>query len=133
MRPERFQGWLIDTVKNTPGVSRVQSFAEAGETDLPFGITLTRGDREERWQITHQLGEGEKHEHVEKGVADTPFSAPAPKPDDTADAWLTAAIGAAECPEIARVERWATRPQGSSQTGLTVFHHNSSRNFVRPL
>ncbi|MFH9939680.1 hypothetical protein [Streptomyces murinus] len=133
MRPERFQDWLIDTVKNTPGVSRVQSCAEAGEAKVPFGVVLTRGDREERWQITHQLADGEKHEHEEQPVSDTPFSAPAPGPDDAADAWLAGAIGAAECPEIARVERWATRPEGSSQTGLTVFHHNNSRNFLRPL
>ncbi|MEU3418148.1 hypothetical protein AB0F39_06310 [Streptomyces murinus] len=134
MRPERFQDWLIDTVKNTPGVSRVQSLAETGDSKHPFGIALTRGNREEQWQITHQLADGEKHEHEEQPVKDAPFTSAAPQSGDAADVWLTGAIGAAECPEIARVERWADRSEGgSSQAGLTVFHHNNSRNFVRPL
>lgn len=133
MRPERFQDWLIGTVKNTPGADRVQTLAEAGDKRHPFGISVTRGGREERWQITHQLAEGEKHDHAEQTVQGTPFTAPAPQPGDAADVWLADAIGAAECPEIARVERWAARPEGASQAGLTAFHHSGSRNFLRPL
>ncbi|MFH8338952.1 hypothetical protein [Streptomyces sp. AM6-12] len=110
MRPERFQDWLIGTVKNTPGVTRGQSCAEAGEAKAPSGIV-----------------------HEERPVTDTPFAAPAPQPGEAADVWLAGAIGAAECSEIARVERWAALPEGASQAGLTVFHHNGSRNFVRPL
>ncbi|MEV7154931.1 hypothetical protein AB0N77_09930 [Streptomyces misionensis] len=132
MRPARFQDWLIDTVKNTAGADRVQTLAEAGDSRHPFGIAVTRGGREERWQINHQLGEGEKHDHAESPVTDTPFSSEAPQPGDAADVWLAGVIGAAECPEIARVDRWAERPD-ASQAGLTVFHHNGSRNFVRPL
>lgn len=129
MRPQRFQDWLIDTVKNVPGADRVQTLAEAGDSRHPFGFAVTRGGREERWQITHQLAEGEKHEHNEAPVEGAPFSAAAPQPGDAADMWLAGAIGAAECPEIARVDRWEDSPQA----GLTVFHHNGSRNFVRPL
>lgn len=129
MRPDTFADWLLDTVKNAPGVGRVQTLAEAGDTKHPFGIAVTRGGREERWQIMHQLADGEKHEHTEQRSTGTPFSAPAPQPGDAADVWLAGVIGAAECPEIERVERWTD----SSQAGLTVFHHGGDRNFVRPL
>ncbi|QNP72187.1 hypothetical protein IAG44_24075 [Streptomyces roseirectus] len=133
MRPARFQDWLIDVVKNTPGVDRVQSLADAGDGKQPFGIALTRGGKEERWQITHQLADGEKHEHEESVVKDTPFTAPVPEAGVAADVWLVGAIGASESPEIARVERWQERPEGASQSGFTVFFHAGSRAFVRPL
>ncbi|WP_432158413.1 hypothetical protein [Streptomyces sp. bgisy153] len=135
MRPERFQDWLIDTVKNTPGADRVQSLAEAGDTKHPCGLAVTRGGREERWQITHQLADGEKHEHEESRVEGVPYSAPVPQPGGAADLWLAGVIGAAESPEIARVERWTERPDATdaTQAGLTVFHHSGARNFVRPL
>ncbi|SEC05414.1 hypothetical protein SAMN04490357_1063 [Streptomyces misionensis] len=133
MRPERFQNWLLDTVKNTPDVGRVQTLAEAGIKKYPFGIAITRGGREERWQIMHQLAEGEKLDHAESPVEGVPFTSPAPHPGDAADVWLAGVIGAAECPEISRVDRWAARPEGSRQAGLTVFFHCGSRNFVRPL
>ncbi|MCZ4604766.1 hypothetical protein O3S80_13645 [Streptomyces sp. Lzd4kr] len=133
MRPARFQDWLIDTVKNTPGADRVQSLAEAGDNKHPFGVALIRGGREERWQITHQLADGEKQDHDERPVEDTPFTAPAPQPGHTADVWLVGAIGAADCAEIARVERWQDRPEPASQAGVTVFFHNGAKNFVRPL
>ncbi|MGJ5897509.1 hypothetical protein DF268_35380 [Streptomyces sp. V2] len=133
MRPARFQAWLIDTFKNTPGVGRVQTLAEAGDSKHPFGVAVTRDGKEERWQITHQLAEGEKHEHAEAPVTDTPFSAPVPDAGAESDKWLVGVIGAADNPEIARVERWADRPEASSQAGVTVFFHNGSRGFVRPL
>ncbi|TXJ75437.1 hypothetical protein E2C11_23280 [Streptomyces lavendulae] len=133
MRPERFQDWLLDTVKTTPDAGRVQTLAEAGDTKYPFGIAVTRGGREERWQIMHQLADGEKLDHTESPVEDTPWTSPAPQPDDAADVWLAGVIGAAECREISRVDRWAARPEGSRQAGLTVFYHCGSRNFVRPI
>lgn len=133
MRPGRFQDWLVDAVKNASGVGRVQSLADAGDSKHPFGIAVTRGGREERWQIMHQLAEGEKHEHDEQRMTGAPFLSPAPQPSDAADIWLAGAIGVAECPEIERVERWVDRPNPASQAGLTVFHHGGDRNFVRPL
>lgn len=133
MRSARFQDWLINAAKNTPGADRVQTLAEAGDTKHPRGIAVLRGGREERWQITHQLAEGEKHEHAENAVEDTPYSAPAPELSAAADVWLAGLIGAAECPEIARVERWAAQESTSTQAGVTVFHHNGARNYIRPL
>ncbi|MFF3848068.1 hypothetical protein [Streptomyces sp. NPDC002328] len=133
MRPARFQDWLINTVKNTPGADRVQTLADAGDSKHPFGLSVIRGGREERWQITHQLADGEKQEHEDRPVEGTPYSAPAPQPSDAADVWLAGVIGAAECPEIDRVTRWTDRPDPSTQAGVTVFFHNGSRNFIRPL
>lgn len=133
MRPARFQSWLIDVVKNAPGADGVQSLAEAGDDKHPFGVVVTRRGKKESWQITHQLADGEKHEHEEQPVQDTPFTAPAPDTGAAADIWLVGVIGAAESPEIARVERWVDRPEPSSQAGFTVYFHSGSRSFVRPL
>lgn len=133
MRPARFEDWLINAVKKAPGADRVQTLAEAGDTKHPWGVAVTRGGREERWQITYRPAEGEKNEHAENVVEDTPYSSPAPQPTAPGDMWLAEAIGAAESPEIARVERWTDRPNPATQAGVTAFFHNGSRCFVRPL
>ncbi|PZT70215.1 hypothetical protein DN402_31875 [Streptomyces sp. SW4] len=95
----------------------MQSLADVGVTKYPFGLSVTRGGREERWQIMHQLADGERDSHEDRGVDGTPFTAPVPQPGDDADVWLYGAIGAAECTEINRVERWAARPKARRRQG----------------
>ncbi len=36
MRPERFQAFTLDTLKNTPGTVQVRTLADAGDTKHPF-------------------------------------------------------------------------------------------------
>ncbi|MFJ4322280.1 hypothetical protein ACIP3A_04040 [Streptomyces tricolor] len=132
MRPERFQDWLIDTVKNTPGTSRVQSLTEAGDTKHPFGIAVTAGSREVRWQITGQLADGEKHDTPTAEVDGAPAAWTDTTVQDGGEEWLAAAIGRAESSKIAKIERWSTR-EGANQHGMTVFFHNGARAFVRQL
>ncbi|MEV6803121.1 hypothetical protein [Streptomyces sp. NPDC051132] len=117
-------------MKNTPGVARVQTLAEAGESKYPFGFAVTIGASEIRWQVTGQLADGEKH--------DTPTAEvdgdPAPWTDSTAqdggEAWLAAVIGRAESSKIARIQQWSTA-QDANRSGVTVFFHNGARAFVR--
>lgn len=135
MRPQRFTDYAAALAKNVPGVSLVQTLAEAGDTKRPFGLAITTSSGESRWQFMGQLPDGAKHE----GFADEPVTgAPAPTLGDPAtadspEAWLAAVLAAAECPEIATIERWSTRPEPGSQHGLTVTFHNAARIFARQL
>ncbi|WP_329423968.1 hypothetical protein [Streptomyces sp. NBC_01268] len=134
MRPQRFTDYVLDLTKNTPGVTRVQTLAEAGDTKHPFGLAITATGRETRWQVTGQLPDGAKHE----GFADTSVTgtpAPAmgdPAAADSPEAWFAAVLAAAECAEIATIERWSTAENPTSQ-GVTVGFHNGARVFVRQL
>lgn len=131
MRPTRFQAFLLDLAKNTPGVTRVQSLAEAGGTKYPFGLAVATGSGEARWQIVGQLAPGEKHEQPDVPVNGEPFRAAAEAEADDPEGWLAAVLGRAECPEIASIERWSTRPGG--KPGLTVVFHDGARAFVRKI
>ncbi|MYV68368.1 hypothetical protein GT043_21010 [Streptomyces sp. SID2131] len=133
MRPLRFTEFVIDVAKNSPTCGRVQTFSEAGDSKHPFGVVVTVGASEARWQFTGQLPEGAKHE----GFADEPVAGdPAPAGDapqttDSPEAWLAAALAQAESPEVARIERWSTQPESTGGSGLTVFFHDGSRIFAR--
>ncbi|MFI1734061.1 hypothetical protein ACH40E_33580 [Streptomyces acidicola] len=135
MRPERFQAFAIDLLKNTPGVTRVQTLADVGDTKHPYGVAVTAADGESRWQVIGQLAEGAKHDVVTPAVqgAPAPFQA-APANGRPADAWMAGAIGAAESPEARRIEVWSIREGNRpDHVGLTVFFHNGERVFVRKL
>ncbi|MEV7679510.1 hypothetical protein AB0O64_13265 [Streptomyces sp. NPDC088341] len=133
MRPARFQDFTLDLAKNSPGVTRVQTLADSGDTKYAFGVAITTGDGEARWQIMGQLAEGEKHEHADVPVNGDPAQAVAdPAPGDH-EGWLAAAIARAESPEIASIERWSTRPGQGNSRGLTIAFHNGARAFVRQL
>ncbi|WP_446039476.1 hypothetical protein [Streptomyces sp. SID1121] len=133
MRPARFQDFTLDLAKNTPGVTRVQTLADAGDTTHPFGVAITNGDGEARWQIIGQLADGEKHEQPDVPVNGDPFGTwTEPKPGDH-EGWLVAVLARAESPEIANIEPWSTRAGGKESPGLTVFFHNGARAFVRKI
>lgn len=134
LRVEAFSLFLLDCVKNTPGVSRAQALAEAGDVKHPFGVAVHIGAVEVRWQVTGQLAPGEKHDSPAADV----HGDPAPWQDaavrDGGEEWLAAVIGRAGSPGIARIDRWSVR-QGASpgHVGLTVHMHNGARLFVRRL
>ncbi|MFJ2629664.1 hypothetical protein ACIO6T_41495 [Streptomyces sp. NPDC087532] len=134
MRPARFQDYVLDLVKNTPGTTRVQTLTEAGDNTHPYGLAIVTSSGEARWQIIGQLAEGEKHDQADVGVKDTPPpTGEAPKPGDHAEAWLAAVIAHAECPEIASITRWSTREGEDGNYGLTVIFHNTAKAFVRKI
>lgn len=132
MRPERFQDFAIDALKSTPGTTQAQTLQDAGETKYPFGFTVTTGDGEARWQIMGQLAEGERHDHQERPVEGSPAAWSDVTPGSNAEGWVAAAIGKAESPEIARIDRWSVR-DGGNQQGMTIFFHNGARAFVRKI
>ena len=135
MRPQRFADYVVDLAKNTPGVTRVQTLAEVGDTKHPCGLAITTAFGETRWQFTGQLPEGAKHD----GFTDEPVTGtPAPAGEDPAaatepEAWFAAVLARGESPEIASIERWSTRPEPGGQKGVTATFHNGARIFVRQI
>jgi hypothetical protein len=135
MRPERFLDYTLDLLKNTPGVARVQTLQDLGETKYPYAVAVTTEKGETRWQIIGQLPPGSRHEDPDTPVNGTPPPAgEPPRPGDDAETWMAAAIAQAECPEIERIERWSPR-QGNraDHIGMTLYFHDSSKVFLRAL
>ncbi|KUH36401.1 MULTISPECIES: hypothetical protein [Streptomyces] len=134
MRPVRFTEFVVTTVR--PRAARVQTLAEACDTRHPFGVGITLGvGGEARWQFTGQLPEGAKHDSfTDEAGAGTPAPAgPSLVRERRAGAWI-AAVAGAQCPEVAAIERWSTRPNTASATkGLTLTFHNGARIFARLL
>ncbi|MCX5239850.1 hypothetical protein OG824_32075 [Streptomyces prunicolor] len=134
MRPEIFQDYVLDLVKNAQGVQQTQTFEAAGEHRRPYGITVILDGRESRWQIAGQLAEGEKHDSPAADVEGEPAAYTAVDSSGSTDAWLAGVIGAAELPQIQRLDVWSARPKADpGNLGFTVHFHNGQRAFVRKL
>ncbi|MEF9883442.1 hypothetical protein [Streptomyces sp. P9-A4] len=135
MRPQRFTDYVLDLAKNAPSATRVQTLAEVGDAQRPFGLAITTANGETRWQFVGQLPDGEKH----TGFTDQPVTGtPAPTLGDPAaadspEAWLAAVLAGAECPEISAIGRWSTSSETGAQRGITVDFHDGSRIFARQL
>ncbi|MFE7954357.1 hypothetical protein [Streptomyces sp. NPDC057413] len=127
MRPVEYRDYLVDLLKNTPGVQNVDVIENGPH---PFALTATVGGRERRWQVIGQLAEGAKHDTDTTEVTATPPAYQAAAADAAPDAWLAGVIGAAEPADTDRIEVWSSREKGQ-QHGLTVFFHNGERAFVR--
>lgn len=127
MRPLEYRDYLVDVLKNTPDVQRVDVL-EGGP--YPYALTVTAAGREQRWQVIGQLADGAKHDSPTPAVtAGPPAFASAPV-GAAPDAWLGGVIGAAEPADTKAIEVWSAR-EGKSDAGLTVFFHNGERAFVR--
>jgi hypothetical protein len=134
MRPGRFQDFVLDALKNQPGVARVQTLAEAGETKYPYGLAVTVGSGETRWQFIGQLADGERNDHPAPDVDGTPAAWTETTVQDGGEEWLAAAIGRTESPKIAKIERWSPREGNrTGHIGVTVFFHNEARAFLRKI
>lgn len=134
MRPraERFTHFLMDCVKNTPGVGRVQTLEEAGDTAHPFGLAVHIGSTEVRWQVTGQLAGGEKHDSPTADVDGDPAPWTDTSVQDGGEEWLAAVIGRVRSRRVARIERWSIRDGARpGNIGVTVFLYNGARVFVR--
>ncbi|KOT49929.1 MULTISPECIES: hypothetical protein [Streptomyces] len=130
MRPQRFQDYVVDLLKNAAGVTRVQPLAEAGDSRHPFGVAVTGPGGEARWQIVGQLASGTRHDDADTPVEGQPAPVVEPQAGENAEGWLAAVLSAAESPEIERIERWSTR-EGASSQGVTVHFHNTAKVFLR--
>lgn len=127
MRPLEYRDFLVDVLKNAPGVQRVEVL-EGGPH--PFALAATVGGRELRWQVIGQLAEGAKHDTPTAAVDGGPAAFTAAPADGAPDAWLAGVIGAAEPVDTERIEVWSAR-EGKNDAGITVFFHNGERAFVR--
>ncbi|MFD9319273.1 hypothetical protein ACFWDQ_16515 [Streptomyces sp. NPDC060053] len=127
MRPLDYRDYLVDLLKNTPDVQRVDVI-EGGPH--PYALTVTTAGSEQRWQIIGQLAEGAKHDTPTAAVNGQPAAWKASPANGPADAWLASVIGAADSPDTRLIEVWSTR-EGKSSEGVTVFFHNGERAFLR--
>ncbi len=131
MRNAEFVPLLMELTRASPGVTGVQTLADAGESRYPLGFTVTTASGESRWQAMQRLGDNETHD--------------APAPDingrgavwkdpggRSGDAWLAAVIGRAQLPVIRDIVCWSRRPDGrEGEEGVTVRFHNGARTFLR--
>lgn len=139
MRPDRFESFLISLAKTGEGARQVSTLRDAGDTKHPYGIAVTLGDREVRYQITAQSAPGERYEQPEEPVEGEPAPTmgdpvvPAgPVGPGEAEGWLAAVLAAARSPEVQRVERWSVREGAhGGHAGVTAHFHNGGRAFVR--
>jgi hypothetical protein len=132
MRPESFIPFVMDCIKNTPGVARVQTLAEAGETKYPFGFVVTVGSIEVGWQVSWQSAGGERDDSPAADIDGEPAAWADTTVQDGGEEWLAAVIGRAESPQIARIERWSPREGNRpGHVGVTVYFHNGRRTFLR--
>ncbi len=129
MRPATFQRFLLDELPHRGDVTRVQTLADAGAAQYPYGVAISASAGETRWQIMGQLVEGERHEHQEQRVEGEPAAWADAAPGSGPVGWLASAIGEVKNPEIAAIEPF----KGSASEGLKITFHNGARAYVRKL
>jgi hypothetical protein len=127
MRPAAFRDLLVDLLKNTPAVQKVNTLDNG---PYPYALAATVAGREHRWQVIGQLAEGAKHDTPTAPVHGQPASFTTAAVTEKPDAWLGGVIGAAESPDTRQIDVWSAR-EGRDSVGLTVFFHNGERAFVR--
>lgn len=127
MRPAEFRDYLVDQLKNSSDVQRVQVLEDG---PFPYALIASVGGREQRWQVIGQLADGAKHGTPTAAVNGGPPAWSAAPVSGAPDAWLAGVIGGAEPVDVERLEVWSAR-EGSDQMGVTVFFHNGERAFLR--
>lgn len=139
MRPDRFEAFALDLVKNTPQASQVATLREAGDTAHPYGLAVTLPTAEVRVQFTAQSAPGDRYEQPEEPVEGEPgpslgeptLPAGRPAPADV-EGWLAAVLAGAQSPEVARVERWSTAEGArKGHAGVTAHFHSGARIYAR--
>lgn len=129
MRNAAFVPLVMQLARQAPGVTKVQTLAEAGETTYPFGFAVSTAKSESRWQAMQKLADKESHDHPAADVEGLPAAW-----DDTeiksGDAWLAALIGRARWPQISQIVCWSQLPDAGAE-GVTVYFHNGARSFFR--
>lgn len=126
MRPQDFRDFLVDLLKNSPDVQRVE-VPDGGPH--PYGLSVTVAGRESRWQVIGQLAEGAKHGTPTAAVEGAPAAFVAAPVSGALDAWLAGVIGAAESAETESISVWSL--EEGRKPGVTVVFRNGERAFVR--
>lgn len=128
MRPADYRDYLVDLLKNTPDVQRVEVIDDGPH---PYALAVTAAGRESRWQVIGQLAEGAKHGTPTADVQAAPPAFVAAPVSGAPDAWLAGVIGGAEPVEVESIGVWSS--EEGRKPGVTVVFHNRERAFVRLL
>jgi hypothetical protein len=128
MRPADYRNYLVDLLKNTSDVQKVDTLDDGKH---PYAIAVTAAGREQRWQVIGQLAEGAKHDTPTAAVHGTPAPFEAAPVGGAPDAWLAGVIGGSESPEVSRLDVWST--EAGRSPGVTVLFHNGEKVFLRPI
>ncbi|MEH0574335.1 hypothetical protein QBA54_07525 [Streptomyces sp. B21-108] len=126
MRPADYRDHLVDLLKNTPNVQKVNVIEDGPH---PYALAATVAGQEHRWQVIGQLAEGAKHDTPTAPVHGRPAPFTTALVTAAPDAWLGGVIGATEAPDTKQIDVWSAL--GKPSAGLTVFFHNGERAFVR--
>ena len=127
MRPADYRDHLVDLLKNSPDVQRVE-VPDGGP--YPYALTATVAGKDHRWQIIGQLADGAKHDTPSTPVEGQPPAWTDAPVSAAPDAWLAGVIGRSEPVDVERLKVWSADPAKSS-AGVTVFFRNGERAFVR--
>lgn len=126
MRPAEYRDYLVDLLKNSPDVQRVE-VPDGGPH--PYALSVTVAGRESRWQVIGQLAEGAKHGTPTAAVEGAPAAFVAAPASGALDAWLAGVIGAAESAETESISVWSL--EEGRKPGVTVVFRNGEKAFVR--
>ncbi|WP_309049073.1 hypothetical protein [Streptomyces sp.] len=126
MRPADFRDYLIDVLKNSPDVQRVEVLDDGPH---PYALAATVAGRESRWQVIGQLAEGAKHDTATASVQAGPPVFEAAPVSGAPDAWLAGVVGAAEPTDVESISVWSS--EEGRKPGLTIVFHNGEKAFVR--
>jgi hypothetical protein len=136
MRPARFQQLLLDAAAALPGAA-AKTFADAGHTRHPYGVTVEASGRSTSWQIVVLSAPGEKwgdHPDTEPVLGEKPAGPAMPeelKDLAAVEHGLLAALLAADTGEIAAVEVYSALPTPPAVGhGATVELHDGSKVFI---
>lgn len=126
MRPAEYRDHLLDLLKNSPDVQRVE--VPEG-TPYPYPLRATVAGRDHLWQIMGQTADGAKKGEPTAPVHGDPAAFTVAPVTAAPDAWLGGVIGAAEATDTAKIDVWTAR--GKKDPGLTVWFHNGEKAYVR--
>lgn len=127
MRPAEFRDYLVDLLKNSSDVQRVEVLDNG---PYPYALAATVAGREHRFQVIGQLAEGAKHDTPTAPVHGQPAPFAVAPVTAAPDAWLGGVIGASEAPDTRQIDVWSAR-EGGKNVGLTIFFHNGEKAYVR--
>jgi hypothetical protein len=140
MRPDRFQTLMREHLSTVPGITKVDTFEEAGHDRSRYGLVVHHHNGAETWwQIVAISRTGDDYSQPEAGPEIAERQAELSIPDltgsrvDTArvEEAIAAVFTHADGGEAAHVERYSTRdPRGAITHGLTIDFHDASRIFV---
>ena len=140
MRPDRFESFALDLVKNAPQVVQATTLREAGDTAHPYGLAIDMGGSEEvRIQFTAQSAPGDRYDQPEQRVEGEPVPPlgdpvlpPGEPSPEAVEEWFAAVLAGAGSREIAKVERWSLA-EGARRghVGVTVYCHSGARIYAR--